>query len=246
MVSIGKRAESIVEARGRRKAVNAKHPNKDEPIKIKKYANRRLYNTATSSYVTLDHLCDMVKEGIEFVVTDAKTGEDITRSVLTQIIFEEENKGQNLLPIRFLRQLIGFYGDSLQSFVPSYLDVSMETFTRNQEEMRKRISEAWGGTQAFKEWEDQARQNMQLFQQAFRMFTPFMGNLTRDQAEGETEPKANGTASEGASAKEEQEIADLKRQLQAMQRQIDALNRQPAEKPEPAKTEPVKSEEPKE
>ncbi len=118
---------------------------KDEPITIKKYANRRLYNTATSSYVTLDHLCEMVKENVEFVVYDAKTGEDITRSVLTQIIFEEENKGQSMMPIRFLRQLIRFYGDSLQSFVPSYLEVSMETFSRNQEEMRKRITDVWGG-----------------------------------------------------------------------------------------------------
>jgi len=105
---------------------------KAEPVVIKKYANRRLYNTQTSSYVTLDHLAGMVKDGVEFEVQDARTGEDITRSVLTQIIFEEEAKGQNLLPIKFLRQLIRFYGDSLQAFVPGYLDMSMDSFTKNQ------------------------------------------------------------------------------------------------------------------
>ena len=109
------------------------------PIIIKKYANRRLYYTQTSSYVTLEHLCEMVKEGVEFEVRDARTGEDITRTVLAQIIFDEENKGQHLLPIQFLRQLIRFYGDSLQTFVPSYLELSMENFTKNQEDMRKRF-----------------------------------------------------------------------------------------------------------
>src|SRR6201997_1780774 len=112
---------------------------KEDPVIIKKYANRRLYNTQTSTYVTLDHLAGMVKEGTEFEVRDARTGEDITRSVLTQIIFEEEAKGQNLLPIRFLRQLIRLYGDSLQSFVPGYLDLSMESFAKNQEAIRNRI-----------------------------------------------------------------------------------------------------------
>ena len=191
-------------------------PAKDEPVTIKKYANRRLYNTATSSYVTLDHLCEMVKAGTEFVVFDAKTGDDITRSVLTQIIFEEENKGQNLMPIQFLRQLIRFYGDSLQSFIPSYLEVSMETFSRNQEEMKKRLGEAWGGAHPFKDWEEQTRNNMQLFQQAFRMFTPFMPNLSRD-AEG----KANG---EEPSQEAAREIDSLKRQLLAMQKQLNALS----------------------
>ena len=115
------------------------------PVVIKKYANRRLYNTQTSSYVTLDHLAAMVKEGTEFEVQDARTGDDITRSVLTQIIFEEEAKGQNLLPIKFLRQLIRFYGDSLQAFVPGYLDMSMDSFTKNQGQMRDRLAEALGG-----------------------------------------------------------------------------------------------------
>ena len=116
--------------------------NASPKVKIKKYANRRLYNTATSSYVTLDHLCQMVKEGTEFVVHDAKTGEDITRSVLTQIIVEEEGKGgQNLLPVSFLRQLISFYGDSLQALVPRYLDHTMGAFAQNQEQMRKYMTD---------------------------------------------------------------------------------------------------------
>src|SRR3954464_12461677 len=123
-----------------------------EKVVIKKYANRRLYNTASSSYVTLEHLSDMVKEGIDFVVYDAKTNDDITRSVLTQIIFEEENRGggQNLLPIQFLRQLIGFYGNSMQAFLPSYLELSLESFTKQQERMRGQfaggVSPAKGAT----------------------------------------------------------------------------------------------------
>src|SRR6201993_120440 len=143
-------------------------PSTDKaPITIKKYANRRLYNTQTSSYVTLDHLCEMVKDGADFEVRDARTGEDITRSVLTQIIFEEEAKGQNLLPVRFLRQLIKFYGDSLQAFVPGYLDLSMESFTKNQEEMRNRMAEAFGGgSQVF---ENMTRQNLAMFERAMKM-----------------------------------------------------------------------------
>src|SRR6201990_2165424 len=145
---------------------------KADPVVIKKYANRRLYNTQTSSYVTLDHLCEMVKEGVDFEVRDARTGEDITRSVLTQIIFEEEAKGQNLLPIRFLRQLIRLYGDSLQSFVPGYLDLSMESFAKNQEQMRNRIAEAFGGGSQV--LEAMTRQNLAMFERAMQMFSPFV------------------------------------------------------------------------
>src|SRR5215475_2293924 len=116
----------------------------ESAVTIKKYANRRLYNTATSSYVTLDHLCQMVKDGVDFVVYDAKTGEDITRQVLTQIIVEEEAKGQNLLPISFMRKLISFYGDNMQAFVPGYLDYSMQAFSRNQERMREYIAKTMG------------------------------------------------------------------------------------------------------
>ena len=122
-----------------------KNSGENSPIIIKKYANRRLYNTATSSYVTLDHLCLMVQDGVEFVVYDAKSGEDITRSVLTQIIVEEEGKGQNLLPIKFLRQIIGLYGNSMQWMVPSYLDHMMEAFADNQERMRQSMQETFGG-----------------------------------------------------------------------------------------------------
>src|ERR687888_2361160 len=145
----------------------------DEPVTIKKYANRRLYNTGTSTYVTLEDLAAMVKSGEDFVVYDAKTGEDITRSVLAQIIFEQENKeGQNLLPINFLRQLIRFYGDSMQMLVPRYLEVSIDSLTREQEKFRQQIAQAFGGT-PFGALEEQARRNMEMFERAFAMFSPF-------------------------------------------------------------------------
>ena len=158
------------------------------PVVIKKYANRRLYNTQTSSYVTLDHLAAMVKEGTEFEVQDARTGEDITRCVLTQIIFEEEAKGQSLLPIKFLRQLIRFYGDSLQAFVPGYLDMSMESFTKNQGAMRDRIAEALGGGNQM--IENLTRQNLQLFENAMAMFTPFGAGAAKGEARGKAKPAA--------------------------------------------------------
>src|SRR4051795_8096880 len=145
-----------------------------DPVTIKKYANRRLYNTGTSSYVTLEDLASMVKNGEDFLVYDAKTGEDITRSVLTQIIFEQENKeGQNLLPITFLRQLIRFYGDSMQMLVPRYLEVSIESLTREQEKFRTQIAQAFGGG-PFGAIEEQARRNMEMFEKAFGMFAPFV------------------------------------------------------------------------
>ncbi len=145
----------------------------EEPVVIKKYANRRLYNTGTSTYVTLEDLAGMVKTGEDFIVYDAKTGEDITRSVLTQIIFEQENKGgQNLLPITFLRQLIRFYGDSMQMLVPRYLEVSIESLTREQEKFRQQMSHAFGAG-PFAPLEDQVRRNMEMFERAFAMFMPF-------------------------------------------------------------------------
>lgn len=151
-----------------------------EPIVIKKYANRRLYNTDTSSYVTLDDLCDMVKEGADFIVYDAKSGEDLTRSVLTQIIFEQEGKaGQNLLPVNFLRSLIGFYDNSLKDFVPHYLESSMQAFQKNQEKMREMMgmggmAAPLGGFNQFtSQFEEIGKQNMELFTKAFSMFTPF-------------------------------------------------------------------------
>src|SRR5262244_509209 len=145
----------------------------EEPVVIKKYANRRLYNTGTSTYVTLEDLAGMVKNGEDFIVYDAKTGEDITRSVLTQIIFEQENKaGQNLLPTTFLRQLIRFYGDSMQMVVPKYLEQSIDTLTREQEKFRKQLADTLSGT-PFAPLEEQVRRNMELFQQTFSMFKPF-------------------------------------------------------------------------
>ena len=190
-----------------------------ESVIIKKYANRRLYNTHTSSYVTLDHLCEMVKAGVEFEVRDARTGEDITRSVLTQIIFEEESKGQNLLPIRFLRQLIRLYGDSLQAFVPGYLDLSMESFAKNQEQMRQRLAEAFGGGGSA--FETITRQNLAMFERAMKMFSPF------------APPPRDGTAhtpsnhsSEAASQPASEEISELKSEIEAMRRQLAELARE--------------------
>jgi polyhydroxyalkanoate synthesis repressor PhaR len=193
-------------------------PDAPEPVIIKKYANRRLYNTKTSSYVTLDHLCEMVKEGTDFEVRDARTGDDITRSVLTQIIFEEEAKGQNLLPIRFLRQLIRFYGDSLQALLPGYLDLSMESFTRQQDDMRHRMAEAFGGgSQAF---EAMARQNLALYERTMRMFTPF-GSMAR---ENEPAPHpGNGAASTKPASSDE--VNELKNQIEQMRRQLAELAR---------------------
>src|SRR5690242_11987992 len=163
------------------------------PITIKKYANRRLYNTATSSYVTLDDLSAMVKKGGDFVVYDAKTGEDITRSVLTQIIVEEEQKGQNLLPISFLRQLISFYGDNMQWLVPRYLEHAMKTFARNQEQMRKNLQEAFGGLFPFGGLEEMGKQNMALFEKTMKMFSPF------PQGEGKQDgSKPEGSASDAS------------------------------------------------
>ncbi len=190
-----------------------------EKIVIKKYANRRLYNTGSSSYVTLENLAEMVKEGTDFVVYDAKTNEDITRQVLTQIIFEEENASgaQNLLPIQFLRQLIGFYGNQMQSFVPSYLEMSLDAFTKQQERMREQMAGAFGQTPGFGLFEEQVRQNMALFDRAMKMFTPpFVPSAQA--ASAPPPPPAGGEPPVGGD-----QIADLKSQLEAMQRQIEKL-----------------------
>ena len=196
----------------------------DDVIVIKKYANRRLYNTATSSYVTLDHLCEMVKQSKEFVVRDAKTGEDITRSVLTQIIFEEEGKGQNLLPINFLRQLIRFYGDSLQSFIPSYLEMSMNSFSREQEKLRHRVTSALGGRERLTQFEDQIRQNIEMFDNAMRMFSPFGRPSSGGRGEAKDQAKTGKPENEvGKSSGSE--LDELKKQLSQMQAQIEALSK---------------------
>jgi len=188
-------------------------------VKVKKYANRRLYNTATSSYVTLDDLSRMVKEGIEFVVHDAKSGDDITRSVLTQIIVEEESKGgQNLLPIGFLRQLIGFYGDNLQAIVPRYLEASLQMFSRNQEQFRDSIKAAFGGFFPFGgQLEELSKQNMQLFQKAMsQMWAPF----------GQQGPGGEPTAdAKTPQADEDAALIELKRQMELMQRRLEELSK---------------------
>jgi polyhydroxyalkanoate synthesis repressor PhaR len=203
-----------------------------EPVKIKKYANRRLYNTATSSYVTLDHLCQMVKQNTDFVVHDAKTGEDITRSVLTQIIVEEESKGgQNMLPVAFLRQLISFYGDNLQALVPRYLESSMAAFARNQEQMRTAMQQAFGGLFPFASGlgaplgaplgsiEEIGKQNMALMQNALKMWSPF----------GYETPHADPApaAEPGANVKGDESLDELRRQLEEMQARLTSLTKKP-------------------
>ncbi|MBL8551508.1 MAG: polyhydroxyalkanoate synthesis repressor PhaR [Hyphomonadaceae bacterium] len=183
-----------------------------EPIVIKKYANRRLYNTDSSSYVTLEHLSEMVREGTDFVVQDAKTGEDLTRSVLTQIIFEQESRGQNLLPVQFLRRLIRFYGDQLQGFLPHYLEMSMESFTKGQEQMREQMARAFGGRTPMVAFEEQAQRNMAMFQQALKMWTPFAGVPPRTEAGAEDD------------GKDDDAVAELRRQMEAMQKQLDQIS----------------------
>ena len=192
-----------------------------EKVVIKKYANRRLYNTASSSYVTLEHLADMVKEGIDFVVYDAKTGEDITRPVLTQIIFEEESSGQqSLLPVQFLRQLIGFYGNQMQAFVPSYLEMSLEAFSKSQERLRSQFATMAPGVAVkggMGVYDEQIRQNMVLFDRAMKMFSPFA--FTRPDEPAPAPPAAKPAEA----APSEDSLADLKRQLDAMREQIEKL-----------------------
>jgi polyhydroxyalkanoate synthesis repressor PhaR len=197
-------------------------PAKDEPVIIKKYANRRLYNTGTSTYVTLEDLAEMVKRGEEFTVQDAKSGEDITHPVLTQIIFELENKdGQNMLPVSFLRQLISFYGDQMQMIVPSFLEQSMAAFAKEQERFREQMKSTLGQTpldmmkmpSTIKAFEEQTRRNVEIFQNAMRMFTPF--------------PAASATAS-GPEAKKEKpdkdkDLQELKEQIAAMQKKLDSI-----------------------
>ncbi|MFL9826201.1 polyhydroxyalkanoate synthesis repressor PhaR [Rhodoplanes sp. SY1] len=189
----------------------------EAPVIIKKYANRRLYNTGTSTYVTLEDLAAMLKSGEDFVVYDAKTGEDITRSVLTQIIFEQEGKqGQNLLPIAFLRQLIRFYGDSMQMLVPRYLESSLDMFSREQSKFRDQMTQTWG-VGGFGTVEEQVRRNMEMFQRAFTMFTPFARRSEGGEAEPATERSDKAEAQPG-------EIEALRRQLEDMQKRLERLS----------------------
>jgi polyhydroxyalkanoate synthesis repressor PhaR len=204
----------------------------DGRVVIKKYANRRLYNTASSSYVTLEHLSEMVKKGVDFVVYDAKTNEDITRPVLTQIIFDEESRGQNLLPIQFLRQLIRFYGDSMQALVPSYLELSLDSFTQQQERMRKQFADTLAiggvgigpGKAGLGYFEDQVRQNMMLFDRAMKMFSPFAFPAQPGAAAaGEQASAPTPGAPAAPSAQEDESLNDLKQRIEEMQAQIAKL-----------------------
>lgn len=186
-------------------------------VVIKKYANRRLYNTGTSTYVTLEDLAKMVKKGEEFSVQDAKTGEDITHSVLTQIIFEQESKtGNTLLPVSFLRQLISYYGDQMQMVVPTFLEHSMKTFADQQAQMREHMTRTFGETPLTKNlqapmqmMEEQVRRNTEMFRQAVQMFTPFTG-----QAEAAREPRKPADA---------KDLDELKEQLRSLQTRLDSL-----------------------
>jgi polyhydroxyalkanoate synthesis repressor PhaR len=201
-------------------AQNGARPS-GERVVIKKYANRRLYNTDSSAYVTLEHLAEMVREGVDFVVYDAKTNEDITRSVLTQIIFEEENRGENLLPIQFLRQLIRFYGDNMQSLVPTYLEMSLDAFTRQQEQFRSQFAGAFGAAPGANMYEEQVRQNLALFDRAMKMFSPFAYKVEDVTAKPQA---AAPQASQAAAAPSESEtINEMRAQMEEMRRQIEKL-----------------------
>jgi polyhydroxyalkanoate synthesis repressor PhaR len=194
-----------------------------DPVVIKKYANRRLYNTAASTYVTLDHLSEMVREGVDFIVLDAKTNEDITRSVLTQIIVEMEGRGQNLLPVQFLRRLIHFYGEPMQGFLPPYLEMSMESFAKAQEKMRENMSRAFGATTPMAAFEEQAQRNMALFQQALSMWAPFATGATGTPFPGMPGTRTPTPANEDAD--KDEQLALLRKQMEAMQNQLDAMSR---------------------
>jgi polyhydroxyalkanoate synthesis repressor PhaR len=191
------------------------NPDGAKPVVVKKYANRRLYNTATSSYVTLDDLAKLIKEGGDFIAQDAKSGEDITRSVLTQIIVEQEQKGQNLLPTSFLRQLISFYGDSMQVLVPGYLEQAMIAFARNQEQMRKNL-QATFGIFPFGQFEEMGKQNIAVFERALKMLASPYG---REEKPAAAEPEAKQQDGEDPRLKRlEAQIDALKSQLEALER----------------------------
>ncbi len=192
-----------------------------EPVMIKKYANRRLYNTAASSYVTLDHLSRMVRDGTNFVVHDAKTGEDITRSVLTQIIVEEEAKGQNLLPISFLRQLISFYGDSLSGVVPCYLEYSMQAFAQHEEQMRSLLQNALDGLFPFHRFEEMGRQNIAFFESAMKIFTPFFRCAERQEKTSQRSSHSLRFSSHDSN------IEELLFKIETIQQQLNQLMKTP-------------------
>lgn len=191
---------------------------RDGMVVIKKYANRRLYNTATSAYVTLDDLARMVREGVEFTVFDAKTNDDLTRQILTQIIFEEENRGEALLPVQFLRQLIGFYGNSMQGVLPSYLEMSLDNFTRQQERLRGQFNRAFAAAPGGGLMEEAVRQNLAMFERAMKLFPGYAYGRPEDEpaetAPADAEPSRSG---------DDPELAEMRRQMDEMRAQIDRL-----------------------
>jgi polyhydroxyalkanoate synthesis repressor PhaR len=189
----------------------------DQPIVIKKYANRRLYNTSTSTYVTLEDLAQMVRQGQDFVVFDAKSNDDLTRQILTQIIFEEESRGEALLPVQFLRRLIGFYGGQMQSVLPSYLEMSLDAFSRQQEQLRGQFKTAFGAAPGATLMDEAVRRNMAMFEQAMRMFPGF--------AYGRSEDGTAPAASEDPAASPAADpLAEMRRQMDEMRAQIDRLS----------------------
>lgn len=198
---------------------------KRESVVIKKYANRRLYNTETSTYVTLDDLAEMVRSDRDFVVYDAKSGDELTHSVLTQIIVDQESKGQTLLPVPFLRQLIRFYGDSISRMVPTYLQFSMETLTKEQDRFRDQISTSFGAqTTPFEAYQEHARRNMAIFEQAMSMWVPFPNKLPEEGAKTVEGGEAAATpAIEAEQQPSRNELDALKSQLEAMQQKIEKL-----------------------
>jgi len=216
--------------------MSEQEPPKPAPVLIKKYANRRLYNTATSSYVTLDSLCQMVKDNVDFVVQDAKTGEDITRSVLTQIIVEEEAKGQNLLPINFLRQIIGLYGDRFQTLIPRYLEASMDAFARNQSVIQRYFERSRESFNPFASMEELGRQNMAMFTKALSMFGPGQetgqeagqeaGQNTGQEMGREAKGREASLTGTGAGAPSADRTAPSRNDLDSVREQLAALEKQ--------------------
>lgn len=194
-----------------------------EPVTIKKYANRRLYNTDTSSYVTLDDLAEMVRAERDFTVHDAKSGEDLTHAVLTQIIVEQESKGQSLLPIRFLRQLIRFYGNSIEKIVPSYLEFSLDSLTREQGRYAKQFAGAFTAP-PFEMMQEQAKQNFAMFEKALGMFNPYVPAEAGSKA-GDAQPSAPGSENGAGEKNSPSEISDLKAELAAMQDKLEQISK---------------------
>jgi polyhydroxyalkanoate synthesis repressor PhaR len=194
------------------------NPASEAPVIIKKYANRRLYNTASSAYVTLEDLATMVKQGTDFIVHDAKTGEDITRSVLTQIIFEQENKGHNLLPINFLRQLIRFYGDQMQALIPSYLEMSLEQLAREQQRFRDQLLNSFGvSPEPFKLMDEQVKKNMTIFENAMKMLNPFVA--------APREPRPENAPPSRQTSSTSSELKAMQEQIREMQRRLESLTK---------------------